>query len=167
MRSAWRGEARKTSMPKRERSYREVPAAIISIAQQARPKVAGHMEALRAQPANSSTVLSRKPDDWSLIYVSPRVLVRSVPLEAAAAPLVHERHGDQREEGQHGDEAEHRQRPEVDGPRVEEHDLDVEDDERHRDQVVLDREPTAADGVGGGVDAALVGLELRAVVALG
>src|SRR5690554_2133219 len=124
MRSAWRGEARKTSMPKRERSYREVPAAIISMAQQASPKVAGHMEALRAHPANSSTVLSRKPDDWSLICVSPRVLVRSVPLEATAPPLVHERHGDQREEGQHRDEPEGRQGAEVHRPRVEEDDLD-------------------------------------------
>src|SRR5690606_20616528 len=64
-------------------------------------------------------------------------------------------------------ETERRERREVDGPRVEEDDLDVEDDERHGDEVVLDREAPAPDGVGRGLDAALVRVELGAVVALG
>src|SRR3990172_12960638 len=49
MRSAWRGDARKTSMPKRERSLCAAPVAIISMAQQARPNDAGHIERVRAQ----------------------------------------------------------------------------------------------------------------------
>ena len=48
-------------MPNRARSYRGPPVAIISIAQQARPKVAGHTETLRAYPASFSTVVSRTP----------------------------------------------------------------------------------------------------------
>ena len=40
-------DARNTSMPNRARSYRGAPVVIISIAQQARPNVAGHSEPLR------------------------------------------------------------------------------------------------------------------------
>ena len=50
---------------------------------------------------------------------------------------------------------------------VQEDDLDVEDDEHHGGQVVLDRELASADGLGGGFDAALVGVDLGPVVALG
>jgi hypothetical protein len=39
--SDWRGEGRMTSEPKRDMSYREHMALIISMAQQARPKVMG------------------------------------------------------------------------------------------------------------------------------
>src|SRR5919107_4547323 len=53
--SAWRGLARKTSEPKRARSWRESVVAIISMAQQARPKVAGHKEDLRAQLTSESS----------------------------------------------------------------------------------------------------------------
>src|SRR3954467_5184716 len=60
MRSACRGEARKTSIPKRARSKLAAPAAIISMAQQASPKVAGHTLFLRAHLTRSSTVPVRK-----------------------------------------------------------------------------------------------------------
>src|SRR5215213_3863159 len=53
--SAWRGDGRKTSAPKRARSQRAVPTAIISIAQQASPKVSGQSAELRAQATNEST----------------------------------------------------------------------------------------------------------------
>src|SRR5690606_18646756 len=56
---------------------------------------------------------------------------------------------------------------EVHGPRVEEDDLDVEDDEEHRRQVVLDGEPAAAGRLRGRLDAAFVGLQFRPVVPLG
>src|ERR1039458_7367716 len=49
IKSAWRGLGRKTSAPKRAMSKREVVEAIISIAQQASPKVSGQSEDLRAQ----------------------------------------------------------------------------------------------------------------------
>ena len=49
MRSDWRGEARKTSAPKRAMSNRDAEAAIISIAQHARPKPIGQIDDSRAQ----------------------------------------------------------------------------------------------------------------------
>ncbi len=42
IRSAWRGEARKGSIPKRAMSNRDMALAIISQAQQASPKANGH-----------------------------------------------------------------------------------------------------------------------------
>src|SRR3954462_4240705 len=53
--SACRGLARKTSEPKRARSWRESVVAIISMAQQASQKVAGHKEDLRAQLTKESS----------------------------------------------------------------------------------------------------------------
>src|SRR6185369_15259553 len=55
--SACRGEARKTSEPNRARSLRPLVAFIISIAQHARPKVAGQSEDLRAQLINESRLV--------------------------------------------------------------------------------------------------------------
>src|SRR5437764_13797209 len=52
--SACRGEARKTSEPNRAKSLRPLVAFIISMAQHARPKVAGHNEDLRAQLISES-----------------------------------------------------------------------------------------------------------------
>ena len=49
IRSAWRGEGRNTSAPKRAMSKRAVVEAIISMAQQARPKVSGQIAERRAQ----------------------------------------------------------------------------------------------------------------------
>src|SRR5690606_23367118 len=114
-------------MPKREMSKRGAPVAIISIAQHARPKVTGQSEPLRDRPAIFSTVVSRKPDGAasSIPMVSPS----SRPLEAAAAPLVQVGHRDDDQEEHRRDEAEQRELREVDGPLVQEHDLDVEDDE--------------------------------------
>ncbi len=54
---------------------------------------------------------------------------------------------------------------EGDSPGVEEDDLDVEDDEEHRRQVVLHGEPAAGERLVHRLDAALVRVELRAVVA--
>ena len=44
MPSAWRGEARMASMPKRDMSRRDPPRAIISMAQQASPNSRGQNE---------------------------------------------------------------------------------------------------------------------------
>src|SRR3954447_17726894 len=49
IRSACRGEGRKTSAPKRAMSNRAVVEAIISMAQQARPNVNGQIAERRAQ----------------------------------------------------------------------------------------------------------------------
>ena len=56
-RSAWRGEARKASKPKRATSTRLATIDIISIAQQARPKVAGNIALPRAQATALSSVV--------------------------------------------------------------------------------------------------------------
>jgi hypothetical protein len=66
-RSAWRGEARNASKPKRAMSMRELTAAIISIAQQARPNVAGMNALPRAQLAALSSVVvhRRSSTNWS------------------------------------------------------------------------------------------------------
>src|SRR3990170_8711907 len=60
MRSAWRGEARNTSMPNLARSLWAAPVAIISIAQQARPNVAGNIDLVRAHRAALPTGVMRK-----------------------------------------------------------------------------------------------------------
>src|SRR3954465_15798845 len=66
IRSDWRGEGRKTSAPKRAISKRDAPMDIISIAQQARPKVIGQIEFLRIQLTTLSTVVSTTPSGVGL-----------------------------------------------------------------------------------------------------
>src|SRR5215831_7340248 len=61
IRSAWRGEGRKTSAPNRAMSNRDIEAAIISMAQHARPNVSGHTELARPQLYNSSRVVVNTP----------------------------------------------------------------------------------------------------------
>src|SRR6266542_1235956 len=58
IRSAWRGDGRNSSAPKRAMSYRGMAVAIISIAQQARPKATGQREERRDQLTMPSTVES-------------------------------------------------------------------------------------------------------------
>src|SRR6185437_8053620 len=61
IKSACRGEGRKTSAPNRARSQRDIEAAIISIAQHARPKPSGQTEFLRPQLYRSSSVVVKTP----------------------------------------------------------------------------------------------------------
>src|SRR6266496_1511220 len=68
--SAWRGEARNTSEPNRARSFRPLVAFIISIAQQARPKVAGHKDDLRAQLISESSLVVKTSGSASAIMFS-------------------------------------------------------------------------------------------------
>src|SRR5881409_3737770 len=60
MRSAWRGDARNTSIPNRPRSKWAAPVAIISMAQHASPNVAGHTLLRRAHFTRSSIRPVRK-----------------------------------------------------------------------------------------------------------
>src|SRR5574337_812762 len=71
MRSEWRGEAHVT-MPKRSTSKREAKVAIISMAQQARPKVTGQMEDLRAQLKSFSVEVTaiQPPGKFSMVSKS-------------------------------------------------------------------------------------------------
>ena len=66
IRSLCRGDGRKTSAPKRAISKRAAPIDIISIAQQARPKVMGQMEPLRIQLTAESSVVRTRPSGVGL-----------------------------------------------------------------------------------------------------
>ena len=79
-RSAWRGEARKASKPKRATSTREATIDIISMAQQARPKVIGNSALPRAQPDG---LVERRGDDRLA-----DVLLEVVAVELAAQHLL-------------------------------------------------------------------------------
>src|SRR5205085_8978215 len=68
--SACRGLARKTSEPKRARSFLELVAFIISIAQQASPNVAGQREDLRAQLMSESSRVVKTSGNSSAIFCS-------------------------------------------------------------------------------------------------
>ena len=61
IRSAWRGEARIASKPNRAMSTRAATIDIISIAQQASPKVSGKNELPRAQATALSIVVVSTP----------------------------------------------------------------------------------------------------------
>src|ERR1700752_1851216 len=70
--SACRGLARKTSEPNRARSLRAEVALIISIAQQARPNVAGHKDDFRAQLIKeSSRVVKTSGRASAMMFSSP------------------------------------------------------------------------------------------------
>src|SRR5262245_12544099 len=71
IRSAWRGEPRNTSAPKRDTSKRGPAIAIISIAQHARPKPSGQIAFARAQFTTLETVVNRMPFSSSSRIRSP------------------------------------------------------------------------------------------------
>src|SRR5664279_4634250 len=76
IRSLCRGDGRNTSAPKRAMSNRLAPIDIISIAQQARPKVIGQIELLRIQFTALSRVVMMIPS----FGCSPKVARRSCSL---------------------------------------------------------------------------------------
>src|SRR5262245_5320192 len=85
------------------------------------------MENFRAQPMASSSLVVRNPaSDISL------------PIESAVVPGVVEADHQDPEEDRHPGEAPRAELPEDDGPRVEKHELHVEENEKDRGQVELD-----------------------------
>src|ERR1051326_8933552 len=74
IRSAWRGEARNNSEPKRATSKRDALMAIISMAQHARPNVTGYSDDSRAP---SSRRLRMKPGAPDLVAPSEVVVIAS------------------------------------------------------------------------------------------
>src|SRR6266403_2869298 len=90
--SACLGDARNTSEPNRAKSLRPLVAFIISIAQQARPKVAGHRADLRAQlMSESSRVVKISGSASAMTCSSPIIVWRklvpcAVLLSCARAP---------------------------------------------------------------------------------
>src|SRR5215212_6164516 len=99
MRSDCRGDARKTSAPKRAMSYRDALIDIISMAQQARPNVHGQIADFRAQLTTFSTVVVRTGISFSSSSCSRPITVsphdrrgpppqRRTPVENAFPPDV-------------------------------------------------------------------------------
>src|SRR5512138_1185517 len=76
IRSDCRGEARNTSAPNRAMSKRDADAAIISMAQQARPKPIGQIDDSRAQFSRRSmlVVMKLSSNRWSIRPIQPSVL---------------------------------------------------------------------------------------------
>src|SRR6185436_19130913 len=73
--SACLGLARNTSEPKRARSFRDEVAFIISIAQQARPNVAGQSEDFLAQLiSESSRVVKTSGNASAMMFSNPTVI---------------------------------------------------------------------------------------------
>src|SRR5690606_40894161 len=108
-------------MPHRPRSKRGPPAAIISIAQQASPNVAGQTLVLRDQFTSFSTVVSRTP-----VGTFSSMPMSLLPVQATAPPDVGVRDQDAADEQDHLDHGEQRHPIERNSPGVQEDDLDVE-----------------------------------------
>src|SRR5436190_8704386 len=136
IRSDWRGLPRNTSAPNRAMSYREQLMAIISIAQQARPKVTGQIDERRAHWTIFSTVVvrtgisvSRPITQLSADSYQPSALTS--PVQRALSPHV-DVTGEQEE---HEDDDLHEPRPsevaQRHRPRIQERDFDVEQEKNH------------------------------------
>src|SRR6266850_6337247 len=91
--------------------------------------------------ASGSRAERRSTSASGVMRDRPRALrCGSRPLERAFAPYVDEAKRQHEDEHQHLDEAEQPERAEHHGPRVEEDDLDVEDDEQDGGEIEFDRE---------------------------
>src|SRR5437588_6663806 len=87
----------------------------------------------------------RKPLGSGSRFSSMSVLpTGSLPLEGPPPPHVHERDHKQHHEHDRLDHRKRPERPELDGDRVQEDHLDVEQDEQHRHEVEADPEAEAA-----------------------
>src|ERR1700739_874349 len=103
MRSAWRGEGRNTSAPKRATSRAHAAIDIISMAQQARPKPSGQIELLRAQFTALSSCVKMMPSSCSslpkssgLVRVMPLARVVSIGTSGSLGILAHRGKADNR-----------------------------------------------------------------------
>src|SRR5262245_31987803 len=93
MTSDWRGEKRITSEPKREMSKRLAPAAMSSMAQQARPIGMGQREFLRNQlSAASRRVTMTSPSIFESKPISVRACIKGWSDEWIARPHEPKRH---------------------------------------------------------------------------
>src|SRR5581483_396844 len=157
--SAWRGEKRTTSAPKRLMSNRLAPTAMNSMAQQAVPSGNGHSELLRAQlnsvlrdvtktfcftsgGIGTSDSVSMGPVGarsivWAMMCLSSpiRPAWALPPLQGALAPGVGEAHEQDQDEQRHLHQREQPQPPIGHRPREDEDRLHVEDGKDQRVQV--------------------------------
>src|SRR5258707_1106201 len=89
IRSAWRGEGRNTSEPKRATSKRAADMDIISMAQQASPKLSGQKELLRDQFTALTSVGKMMPSSASSLPKSPGLVsVTCLPRDVLMVILV-------------------------------------------------------------------------------
>src|SRR5262245_14406319 len=151
IRSDCRGLGRKMPAPKRSISNREAPVAIISIAQQARPKVIGHRADLRAQLKTKSTVVvmmffSNRSSIHAGIHDS--VFSASRPIQGALLNNPNISHDQNTKKYEHFGEPEQREFPVNNGPGKKEDGFNVEDDEQDGDNVITDRVTLAGIGIG-------------------
>src|SRR6185369_14586602 len=183
MRSLCRGLGRNTPAPKRSMSNRPAPVAIISIAQQASPKVMGHKADLRAQLTTGaaistvfaptvrriefmieSTVVRTNPSSCSAIshfqlpIANCQFAIPSGPLQRAFAPCVIVTDDQNPDEHKHLEQRKLREREIVTHknyhPWQQKDRLDVENQEQHRDDIIAHREALVR--LGRRIDAALV-----------
>src|SRR5215212_9987034 len=173
IRSLCRGLGRKTPAPKRSISNLPAPVAIISMAQQASPKVIGQRADLRAQltiGAAMSTVFA--PTVRRIEFMIESTVVRtnpsscsaigskfnSRPLQRAFPPRVIISDYENRDEHKHLDEREFRKREVVAHedyrPGQQKDRFDVENEKQHRDDVIAHGETLVC--FGRRIDAALV-----------
>jgi hypothetical protein len=147
-RSAWRGEGRKISDPKRAMSNRAMEDAIISMAQQASPNWSGQTERLRPQSASSSRLVRRMPWRRSSARSSGVTLMGSMPLEMAAVPGPDQSLRQQQNENQHDQQSPGGQAGKGDGERQQKHNLDVKDQKDDGVELVvrLELDPRVAGG---------------------
>src|SRR5579875_1480358 len=119
IRSAWRGDARNTSEPKRAISYSGAVAVIISIAQHANPMVSGQTLELWPSVRLRRACPARTIDQGSS------------PLKAASSPNVGVSDPQDDDKNHHLEQAENAQLVHPDGPWIKGSRLDVEDHEQH------------------------------------
>src|SRR5437867_9218177 len=195
IRSDCRGEARNTPAPKRSMSYREDTLAIISMAQQASPKVIGQSADFLDQFTTASRVVvitfasncrsktliatSRAYSLWRIAYGSeetrslwlsairytPLALLRSVPFQRPLLPGVPEPDHEDADKQRHFQQPHQAQFAKRNGPWKQKDDLDVENDEQHRDDIVPHRKLDA--GVREQGAPALIGGQLGPVGPIG
>src|SRR3954468_3415316 len=183
--SAWRGEKRTTSAPKRLMSNREAPTAMNSIAQQAVPRGNGQRALFRAQftialsevsatfcfsSSGTSSAQSFRPGGCSIVCAIVAVLSGPLgassadllaPVGRALAPGVHEADQQDRDKQRHLDQGEAAQPTVGHRPGKDKDGLDVEYRENQRVQVKAGVELHARRALL--LDAALVGRELDGI----
>src|SRR5688572_22086312 len=143
IRSDWRGEARMSSMPKRDMSLLGMTVLIISMAQQASPNSIGHMALVRPQLMARSSVVVTTPMLPSFCS-KPMRASRSrgqagrgglVPLQRAALPNPDIADQQDANEHQHFDKTKYAQLAEGNRPGEKEDHFNIKEDKEHGHQV--------------------------------
>src|SRR5699024_6056765 len=87
-----------------------------------------------------------------------------VPFQTSSTPHIAVGDEDRHDENAHLDETEPAKKVEFNRERIQENDLDVEDDEQHRDDEIPHRDASAALGHGTGLDAGFIAVQLGPVI---